>query len=77
MKLACFSLFALVSYVVGQTVLHPAIDINKCLDVRGDVRENGTPVQMYVLPSKSRPVHLTDESILVSIATGLRHSYGI
>jgi hypothetical protein len=62
MKIACFSLFALVSYAVGQTVLHPAVDSNKCLEVRGDVLANGTPVQMYVLPSRSRPVHLTDEA---------------
>lgn len=49
MKFASFSIFALASYVAGQAVLHPNTATNKCLEVRGNVQANGTPVQMYVL----------------------------
>ena len=32
----------------GPLLLHPDGDVNKCLDVRGGMFVNGTPVQMYV-----------------------------
>lgn len=48
MKFSYLSALALASTVVGQTVLHPNTATNKCLEVRGNVQENGTPVQMYV-----------------------------
>ncbi|KAJ3570611.1 hypothetical protein NP233_g4292 [Leucocoprinus birnbaumii] len=48
MKLKAFSLFSLVAAVAGQTVLHPISGTtNKCLEVRGDVQANGTPVQIF------------------------------
>jgi hypothetical protein len=42
---------AFVPAILGQVMsvqLHPNTDNTKCLDVRGDVRANGTHVQMYV-----------------------------
>ncbi|KAF5361913.1 hypothetical protein D9756_002827 [Leucocoprinus leucothites] len=48
MKLSAFSLLTIVSYVAGQTVLHPiSATTNKCLEVRGNVQANGTPVQIF------------------------------
>ena len=35
--------------VTPPVVLHPNGDASKCIDVRGAVFENGTPVQMCVL----------------------------
>ncbi|KAJ3573902.1 hypothetical protein NP233_g2130 [Leucocoprinus birnbaumii] len=48
MKLIATSLLTLVTYVAGQRAIHPLSSMtNKCLDVRGNVRANGTPVQIY------------------------------
>ncbi|KAF5361907.1 hypothetical protein D9756_002821 [Leucocoprinus leucothites] len=48
MKLSAFSFLTIASYVAGQAVLHPLnATTNKCLDVRGNVRANGTPVQIF------------------------------
>ena len=33
---------------IANTTLHPNFNDNKCLDVRGDIRADGTAVQMYV-----------------------------
>lgn len=49
MKFSYLSVVAFVSTVLGQTQLHPNTATNKCLEVRGNVQVNGTPVQMYVL----------------------------
>jgi hypothetical protein len=51
MRFSCLSALAFASAVLGQVVsvqLHPNTDNTKCLEVRGDVQANGTPVQMYV-----------------------------
>ena len=48
--------------VLGQltnTTLNPNFNNNKCLDVRGDVLANGTPVQMYVSEGYWQTTHLT------------------
>lgn len=54
MKTSYLSALAFISTALGQVVLHPnspttpTIAASKCLEVRGDGRANGTPVQMYV-----------------------------
>ncbi|KAF5362371.1 hypothetical protein D9756_002811 [Leucocoprinus leucothites] len=47
MKFSYLSMLAFTSVVVGQVNLHPNTASTKCLEVRGDVRENGTPVQIF------------------------------
>lgn len=49
MKLSYSSVLAFASIVAGQVMLHPNTAFNKCLEVRGDVRANGTAVQMSVI----------------------------
>lgn len=76
MKLSYFSALAFVTSVVGQsTVLHPNGNVNKCLDVRGDIRANGTAVQMY---ARCPSIGLIDELtlMLALIATAHPHNSG-
>ncbi|KAF7770762.1 hypothetical protein Agabi119p4_6736 [Agaricus bisporus var. burnettii] len=47
MKLSYSSVLAFASIVAGQVMLHPNTAFNKCLEVRGDVRANGTAVQIF------------------------------
>lgn len=46
MKFTCVSALVFATFGVGQTVLHPSIASNKCVDIRGNVQANGTAVQM-------------------------------
>jgi hypothetical protein len=51
MRFSYLFALAFVPAVLGQFMsvqLHPNTDNTKCLDVRGNIQANGTPVQMYV-----------------------------
>ncbi|KAF9449374.1 carbohydrate-binding module family 13 protein [Macrolepiota fuliginosa MF-IS2] len=47
MQFSYLSVLAFVSAVLSQSELHPNGTLNKCLEVRGDVLANGTPVQIF------------------------------
>ncbi|KAF9451140.1 carbohydrate-binding module family 13 protein [Macrolepiota fuliginosa MF-IS2] len=47
MKFSYLSVLAFISSALSQVELHPNGNTNKCLDVRGDILANGTPVQIF------------------------------
>lgn len=54
---------------IQNTTLHPNFNTNKCLDVRGDARADGTAVDMYVLDDLSYELCLLLISHLASTVT--------
>ncbi|KAF9447224.1 carbohydrate-binding module family 13 protein [Macrolepiota fuliginosa MF-IS2] len=47
MQFSYLFVLAFVSSVLSQSALHPNGNLNKCLEVRGGVLANGTPVQIF------------------------------
>lgn len=61
----------------GPLLINPNGDTSKCLDVRGGVFANGTPVQMYVAIALLVCMLVTDSSLFTaSIVTTVLHRNG-